>query len=170
MWPFQLCGIDVHILCGIVGSCTGSPSCGGSWPGVCMPPPVWGARVQRSDTPHGPTRSAVPEGWWILLQPSLCQQYHGCSSSRCAAVSSTVTHTYFTSLHRAYTKAAGKVCGLTLLFQVRTLWRCCDSLFFEAPLLASDALLTTLHPLLKTALQTVEHFKISCLRAPFPWF
>jgi hypothetical protein len=41
-----------------------------------------------------------------------------------------------------------------LLLQVRTLWRCGDSLFFKVPPLASDALLTTLHPLLKNVLQT----------------
>jgi len=35
--------------------------------------------------------------------------------------------------------------------------------------LASDALLTTLHPLLENVLQTVDHFEISCLEAPFPW-
>jgi hypothetical protein len=33
------------------------------------------------------------------------------------------------------------------------------SLFFEVPPLASNALLTTLHPLLKNVLQTVDHFK-----------
>jgi hypothetical protein len=33
---------------------------------------------------------------------------------------------------------------------------------------ASDALLTTLHPLLENVLQTVDHFEISCLGAPFP--
>jgi hypothetical protein len=38
--------------------------------------------------------------------------------------------------------------------------------FFEA----SDALLTTLHPLLENVLQTVDHFEISCLGAPFTWF
>jgi hypothetical protein len=32
---------------------------------------------------------------------------------------------------------------------------CCDGLFFEVPPLASDALLTTLHPLLENVLQTV---------------
>jgi hypothetical protein len=37
--------------------------------------------------------------------------------------------------------------GLTLLLPVGTLWRCGDGLFFEVPPLASDALLTTLHPL-----------------------
>jgi hypothetical protein len=42
-----------------------------------------------------------------------------------------------------------KVRGLTLLFRVRTLWRCGDGLFFEAPPLASDALLTTLNLLLE---------------------
>jgi hypothetical protein len=46
-------------------------------------------------------------------------------------------------------------------------WRCDDGLFFEVPPLASDAHLTTLHPLLENVLQTVDHFEISCLRAPF---
>jgi hypothetical protein len=49
------------------------------------------------------------------------------------------------------------------------LWRCSDGLFFEVPLLASDALLTTLHPFLENVLQTVDHFEISCLGAPFSW-
>jgi hypothetical protein len=57
---------------------------------------------------------------------------------------------------------------ISLLLQVRTLWRCGDCLLFEVPPLASDALLTTLHPLLKYVLQTVDYFEISCLRAPFP--
>jgi hypothetical protein len=35
--------------------------------------------------------------------------------------------------------------------------------------LASDALLTTLHPLLENVLQTVDHLEISCLGAPFSW-
>jgi hypothetical protein len=67
-------------------------------------------------------------------------------------------------------KTTGAVCkvdGLTLLIRVGTLWRCGDGLFFEIPPLASDALLTTLHPLLENMLQTVEHFEISCLGAPF---
>jgi hypothetical protein len=59
--------------------------------------------------------------------------------------------------------------GLTLLLRVGTLWRCGDGLFFEVPPLASDALLTTLHPLLENVLQTVHHFEISCLGAPFSW-
>jgi hypothetical protein len=42
-------------------------------------------------------------------------------------------------------------------------------LFFEVPPLKSDALLTTLHPLLENVLQTVDHFEISCLGAPFSW-
>jgi hypothetical protein len=36
--------------------------------------------------------------------------------------------------------------------------------------LASDALLTKLHPLFENVLQTVDHFEISCLVAPFSWF
>jgi hypothetical protein len=39
------------------------------------------------------------------------------------------------------------------------LWRCGDGLFFEVPLLASDELLTTLHPLIENVLQTVDHFE-----------
>jgi hypothetical protein len=35
--------------------------------------------------------------------------------------------------------------------------------------LASDAVLTTLHPLLENVLQIVDHFEISCFGAPFPW-
>jgi hypothetical protein len=41
--------------------------------------------------------------------------------------------------------------------------------FFEVPPLASDALLTTLHPRLENALQTVDRFEISCLGALFLW-
>jgi hypothetical protein len=37
----------------------------------------------------------------------------------------------------------------------------------KVPPLASDALLTTLHPLLENMLQTVDRFEISCLGAPF---
>jgi hypothetical protein len=40
---------------------------------------------------------------------------------------------------------------------------------FEVPPLASDALLTTLHPLLENVLQTGDHFEISCLGDPFSW-
>jgi hypothetical protein len=47
------------------------------------------------------------------------------------------------------------------------MWRCGDGLFVEVPPLASDALLTTLHPLLGNVLQTVDYFEISCLGAPF---
>jgi hypothetical protein len=68
-----------------------------------------------------------------------------------------------------YTKAIFKVCGLTPLLQVGTLWRCGDGLFSTVPLLASNALLTTLHPLLENVLQTTNHFEISCLKVPFSW-
>jgi hypothetical protein len=64
--------------------------------------------------------------------------------------------------------AVGKVHRLTLL-RDGTLWRRGDGLFLEIPPLASDALLTTLHPLLENVLLTVEHFEISCLGAPFSW-
>jgi hypothetical protein len=49
------------------------------------------------------------------------------------------------------------------------LWKCGDGLFFEVSPLTSDALLTMLHPLLKNMLQTIDHFEISCLGAPFAW-
>jgi hypothetical protein len=35
--------------------------------------------------------------------------------------------------------------------------------------MASDALLKTLHPLIKNVLQTVDHFEISCFGVPFVW-
>jgi hypothetical protein len=66
-------------------------------------------------------------------------------------------------------RAIWKVRGLILLLRVGTLWRCGDGLLFEVPPLASDALLSTLHPLLENVLQTVDHFEISCLGAPFSW-
>jgi hypothetical protein len=47
------------------------------------------------------------------------------------------------------------------------LWRCGDGLFFEAPILASDALLTTLHPLLENVLQTVVALKFLASELPF---
>jgi hypothetical protein len=49
------------------------------------------------------------------------------------------------------------------------LWRCGDGLFFEVPPLESDALLKTLHPFLENVLQIVDHFEISCFRAPYSW-
>jgi hypothetical protein len=64
-------------------------------------------------------------------------------------------------------RAIFKIRGLTLLLRVRTLWRCGDGLFFEVPPSANDAILTTLHPLLENVLQTVDHFEISYLGAPF---
>jgi hypothetical protein len=72
-------------------------------------------------------------------------------------------------LHVHSTRAVCKVRGLTLLLRVRTLWRCGDGPFFEVPPMAGDALLTTLHLLLENVLQTVDHFEISCLGAPFSW-
>jgi hypothetical protein len=60
-----------------------------------------------------------------------------------------------------------KVRGLTLLLRAGTLWRCGDGLFFEVPPLASDALLTKLHPFLEDVLQTVDNFEISGLGVPF---
>jgi hypothetical protein len=62
-----------------------------------------------------------------------------------------------------------KVRRLTLLFRVGTPWRCGDGLFFGVPPLASDALLTTFHPLIENVLQTFNHFEISYLGAPFSW-
>jgi hypothetical protein len=43
------------------------------------------------------------------------------------------------------------------------------SLFFKVSPLASDALLTTLHPVLKNMLQTTDHFEISCLKSSLSW-
>jgi hypothetical protein len=67
------------------------------------------------------------------------------------------------------TRAVWKVRGLTFLLRVGTLLRCGDGLFFEAPPLARDALLTTFYPLLENVLQTVHHFEMSCLETLFSW-
>jgi hypothetical protein len=64
-------------------------------------------------------------------------------------------------------RAVCKVCGHNFLILVGTLWRYGDGLFLKVAYFASDALLTTFHPLLKNALQSTDHFKISCLGAPF---
>jgi hypothetical protein len=58
-------------------------------------------------------------------------------------------------LRHACRRAVWKIRGLALLIRVGTLWRYGDGLFFEVPPLASDALLTTIHPLLQNVLQTV---------------
>jgi hypothetical protein len=57
--------------------------------------------------------------------------------------------------HSQSMRAVCKVRGLTLLLRVGTLWRCGDGLFFEIYHLASDALLTTLHPLLENGVTVV---------------
>jgi hypothetical protein len=56
---------------------------------------------------------------------------------------------------RLFYGAVCKVRGLTLLLRVGTLWRCGDGLFFEAPSLESDALLTKLHPLVENGVTVV---------------
>jgi hypothetical protein len=71
--------------------------------------------------------------------------------------------------HCLHTRAVCKVRGLVLLLLVGTSWRCGDGLYFEVPPLTSDALLTTLHPLLENVLQTVDHFEVYCLEALFSW-
>jgi hypothetical protein len=53
------------------------------------------------------------------------------------------------------TRAVWKVGAVTSLLRIGTSWKCGDGLFFEVLPLASDALLTTLHPLLENVLQTV---------------
>jgi hypothetical protein len=63
------------------------------------------------------------------------------------------------------TRAVWKVCGLTLLLQVWTLWRCGDGPFFEVPPLASDALLTTLHQLLENGVTVVLKEPVLGLRS-----
>jgi hypothetical protein len=41
---------------------------------------------------------------------------------------------------------------------------------FRSTSLGKRSTFTTLHPLLENVLQTVDHFEISCLGAPFSWF
>jgi hypothetical protein len=66
-----------------------------------------------------------------------------------------------------YTRVVCKVRGSTILLQVRNLWRCDDGLFFEVPPLASDALLTTLHPLLETCCRPLMTSKFLASKLPF---
>jgi hypothetical protein len=73
------------------------------------------------------------------------------------------------TLIEEHTRAVCKVRGLILLLWVGNLWKWGDGLFSELPPLASDSHFTTLHTLLENVLQTVDHFEISCLGAPFSW-
>jgi hypothetical protein len=77
--------------------------------------------------------------------------------------------TVMTCVERMYLRRPFAKFVDSILLRVGTWWRCGDGLFFEVPPLASDALLTKLHPLLENVLQTVDHFEISCLGAPFSW-
>jgi hypothetical protein len=64
--------------------------------------------------------------------------------------------TFFFNIYQDFiTRAVWKVRGLTLLPRVGTLRRCGDGLFFQLPPLASDALLTTLHPFLENGVTAV---------------
>jgi hypothetical protein len=66
-----------------------------------------------------------------------------------------------------FTRTVYKVCGLTLLLSVGTLWRCSDGLFFEVPPLASDALLTMLPHFLKTCCGPLTTLKFLVSELPF---
>jgi hypothetical protein len=83
---------------------------------------------------------------------SFMQKYSNCRMY--GAFASYVVLKFYRRSH-VTTMAVSKVRGLNLLLRVRILWRYDDGLFFEVPPLASDALLTTLHPLLENMLQTV---------------
>jgi hypothetical protein len=58
-------------------------------------------------------------------------------------------------IHLFLIRSTRAVCRVRSLLRVGTLWRRDDGLVFKVPPLASDALLTTLHPLLENVLQTV---------------
>jgi hypothetical protein len=81
-----------------------------------------------------------------------------------------IPHVSSLPMHLSIYKDRLKSSWTHLITLVGILWRCSDGLFFQVPPLASDALLTTLHPLFEKVLQTNDHFKISCLGAPFSWF
>jgi hypothetical protein len=83
---------------------------------------------------------AVPVEWYLHVLFKKCQLRNYCGRI---------------SFWERNTRTVWKVRGLVLLLRVGSLWRCGDGLFFEVPPLESDALLTTLHPLLKNALQIV---------------
>jgi hypothetical protein len=104
---------------------------------------------------HGNEPSGSLEVWEFLDWLSDCQLLKKDSSA------------WSGSNFYANTRVVSKVHGLTFLLRVGTLWKCGDGLFFEVPPLASDALLTTLYPLLENVLQTVDYFDISCPEIPF---
>jgi hypothetical protein len=85
-----------------------------------------------------------------------CQHLHEAINLRdCRIWSTSNSYSMGCGARIAYTRAAWKFRGLTLFLRLGTLWKCGDGLFFEVPPLASDILLTTLHPLLENVLQTV---------------
>jgi hypothetical protein len=96
---------------------------------------------------------------WTLLR----------SLSRAVTLPAVFMTQQYSPRSHTYLRTVWKVRGLTLLLRAGTLWRCGNGLFFEVHPLASDVLLTTLNPLHENVLQTVDHFEISCLRAPFSW-
>jgi hypothetical protein len=93
---------------------------------------------------------------WLLASQEGLYSMQLISYSRGKSASSTIlTINELSTQTICNTRAVWKVRGLTLLLRVGTSWRCGDGLFFEVPPLASDALLTTLHPFLENVLQTV---------------
>jgi hypothetical protein len=53
-------------------------------------------------------------------------------------------------------RAVSRVHGLSSLLRIGTLWKFGDGLFFEVPPLASNALLTTLHPILENVTGVIK--------------
>jgi hypothetical protein len=67
-----------------------------------------------------------------------------------------------------YTRVVCKARGMKLLSEPE-LCAGAVTVSSEVPLLSSDALFTTLHPLLENVLCTVHHFETSCFGARFSW-
>jgi hypothetical protein len=128
--------------------------------------PSWRITKQLKKGPRNSSSKTSIITHWVASQIVLFA--FSWTLANCGRLDNSAKYSFINISHSTpYTTAVWKVHGLALLLRVGTLWRCGDSLFFEVPPLASGALLTTLHPLLENMPQTVDHFEISCLRAPF---
>jgi hypothetical protein len=70
--------------------------------------------------------------------------FHSCLEHNYCEIAKHENH--ILNSHAHCMRAICKVHGLTLLLQVRTLWKCSDGFFFEVPPLASDATSYTATP------------------------
>jgi hypothetical protein len=109
------------------------------------------------------TLNCTPSGWWIKIGITRIRHWHDeiqCSEGldfRGIPLDMFIRGPFAKFVDSPYYSEL-ELCGGAVTVS-----------FLEVPPLASDALLTTLHPLLENVLHTVDHFEISYLGAPFSW-